>query len=240
MKALTYIALTLATGVALADTTPVTTSADIAINSKYVWRGINITDDVVVQPSFTFGWQKWSLNLWGNYETTNVNGFKNRFTEVDTTLTYSDTAANGTWSAGVINYAFPNTGGSDTTEFFGTYTFGQAFNPTVGLYWDVDEANGIYLNFSASDTKDVPGTPGASWGWNASVGYGTEDHNQFYYGSNKASLADWKLGGVFNLPAGNGTAYFNTAFTGLLDSKLRQGASNRSNWVIGAGYKISF
>ncbi|MFN3962992.1 MAG: hypothetical protein ACK4NQ_08460 [Fimbriimonadaceae bacterium] len=45
---------------------------------------------------------------------------------------------------------------------------------------------------------------------------------------------------MFNLPAGNGTAYFNTSFTGLLDSSLRQGASNRSNWVIGAGYKISF
>src|SRR5690606_16941786 len=74
------------------DEFTVVTDFELGAYSKYVWRGINVVDDFVLQPSLTFSHGPWSVNFWGNYETTGVNTYygnstgKNRVTEWDSTL----------------------------------------------------------------------------------------------------------------------------------------------------------
>jgi hypothetical protein len=44
-------------------------SADVAILSKYVWRGQELSrDSIVIQPSMTISYKGFSGNLWGNAE----------------------------------------------------------------------------------------------------------------------------------------------------------------------------
>jgi len=47
-----------------------TASADVAILSKYIWRGQELShDSIVVQPSMTVSYMGFSGNLWGNLDT---------------------------------------------------------------------------------------------------------------------------------------------------------------------------
>ena len=42
-------------------------------NGKYIWRGQNLVDDPVFQPGLSAGYQGFTVGIWGNLETTNIN-----------------------------------------------------------------------------------------------------------------------------------------------------------------------
>ncbi len=65
------------------------TSADVGFASKYVWRGILLTDDAISQPSATFAANGISLNVWSSMDMTDVNGNDKEVNELDYTLDYS-------------------------------------------------------------------------------------------------------------------------------------------------------
>ena len=58
---------------AAGDEKPWSIDAALDYNSKYVWRGILVTDDPVLQPSITFAFKGFSLNIWANMDLTDVN-----------------------------------------------------------------------------------------------------------------------------------------------------------------------
>jgi len=232
-------------GFALADTTPVSVTLDNAFLNKYLWRGVNFANGAVYQPTLTFGLNGWALCFWGNYELTNTNGTRGRFDEIDTDLSYTASTEGATWTVGFVNYSFPNTGASDTSEVYGKYTWSQDWSPTVAAYFDVDEAEGFYVSVAANRTMEGltlgGGMPTVDFNYGASIGFGNEKHNDFYYGNRDSALADWKAFGTFSFPASqDGTFYVTTAVTGLFDSAHLRGARNRSNFVFGAGYTLKF
>lgn len=256
MKAASLLfASAILTTVAFADDhkSPVTTDFQIGAFNKYVWRGINVVDDFVLQPSLTFGYQKWSLNFWGNYETTNANTYpsgstgKNRFTEWDTTLNYSQDMAWGGLDLGLIYYDFPTTGGAATTELFVTATgnsrsfAGEAWSisPYASVFFDIDEADGFYSKFGATaETAVGEGDTVAVGAW---FGYSDKKYNNYYYGNNKSAFADYGLDAKYTKNFSEKSfGYINLAFTGLLDKGHRNGLPNRSNVVFGFGYGMSF
>ena len=57
--------------------------------SKYIWRGQDFTDEPVFQPGATVAYKNLTLGVWGNLETTSVNGQSGDFTEVDYYVDYS-------------------------------------------------------------------------------------------------------------------------------------------------------
>lgn len=63
--------------------------ADAAVMSKYVWRGILLTDDPVLQPSLTVGCLDVSINILGSMDLTDVNDNGKEFNELDFTIDYS-------------------------------------------------------------------------------------------------------------------------------------------------------
>ncbi|MBX3096168.1 MAG: hypothetical protein KF812_04845 [Fimbriimonadaceae bacterium] len=234
-----------ASSFAAAQTVPVEVTFDLPVFNKYVWRGANLSNGAVLQPSLTFGLNGWNLVFWGNYELTNTNGNRGRFDEIDTDLSFSGESGHGAWTLGFIYYDFPNTGAAPTSEVYGQFAFARDWTPTVSAYFDVDQADGFYLNLEASRTMEgltfAEGIPAIDFTYGAAVGYGDKKHNNFYYNNNDSGLTDWRVFGNFNFAGSrNGAFYVNTAFTGFLDGDQLRGARNRNNFVVGAGYAMKF
>ena len=80
--------------------------------SKYIWRGQNVNDESVFQPSISLS--KWGFtgSIWGNLDLTNENDNSGEFSEFDYTLDYSGEMPDVNWlnfSVGTVHYRFPNT-----------------------------------------------------------------------------------------------------------------------------------
>lgn len=223
---------------------PIEISFDHAVYSKYVWRGINLSNGGVYQPSVTVGYERFKFNIWGSYELTDSVNYpsgsngKNRFTEWDSTLSYTGDCNFGSWTVGAIQYAYPTTGLATTTEAFAQIDFNHDLNPYIAAYLDLDESEGAYFRLGGSKNLNPEGSIPVDL--NFWVGYGDKKNNDFSYGNNRAGLADYGIEAKFTKSAGQGELWASVGFTGLFDSKHLQGNDNRSNFIVGFGYGIKF
>ncbi len=130
--------------------------------SKYIWRGIRLDNDPVVQPSFTVSANGFALNVWGSYDVDNEDSLASN--ETDTTLSYTHTFedlkigklafAPVTVTGGNIYYDYSGTN-TYTSEVYAGMTYGVFLSPTVTYYYDyIDESkgggDGSYLMLSAA------------------------------------------------------------------------------------------
>ena len=119
-------------GVAAAQDSIYSAAGDVAMVSKYLWRGQRLTNDWSMQPAFTLGIGGFSANIWGTMDLTAVNpgdalpiqpgdGLKGKFSEVDYTFSYDHSLEGATISVGTILYTFPERSASlaSTTEIYG-------------------------------------------------------------------------------------------------------------------------
>ena len=125
---------------------------DTTVSSKYIWRGINLVDDPVFQPSVTASYKGLILSIWGNMELTNSNDQLGEFTEIDYVAEYTWSWNDLNLSVGVIHYQFPNIGPPTTTEVHGGLSFDILLAPSLTVYQDVDLADGTYAALSISHT----------------------------------------------------------------------------------------
>jgi uncharacterized protein (TIGR02001 family) len=162
----------------------VSVGADVGLYSAYVWRGQVLNDNMVVQPSVTVAKGPFSLNIWGNW-----NASQNAASdtgEIDYTAAYTllDTDA-VTMDIGAIFYTFPGNGNeaSPTEEVFASTTFNNVlFTPVASIYYDVDQVDGFYGNLAISQGVEISDAMTAEIG--GSIGYGTKNYNQYYFGNN--------------------------------------------------------
>ncbi len=164
---------------------------------KYIWRGQNISDDPVFQPSISAGYKGLTASIWGNLELTNINGNSGDFSEIDYALDYS-AALSGMegvgYSAGFIYYDFPGTATPDTTEVYWGLNFELPLSPSITAYHDVDEAKGSYVSLAFNHSIEkiaefCSDTPiGMEVG--ASLGWGSASYNKYYWGTNRNELND--------------------------------------------------
>lgn len=161
---------------------------------KYVWRGINVVDDPVWQPSLTFSYAGFSANVWGNLDLTEQNSEKGQFTEVDLTVSYAWAWKDLNFSVGAINYQFPNPVAATTTEVYATVGLATLLSPTLKVYHDIDEVDGTYVALAMAheftDVMKLGDGVTVSVDASGSVGYGSANYNRFYYGSRSAALTD--------------------------------------------------
>lgn len=196
---------------------------------KYIWRGQNISDDPVVQPGVSVGWDNLTAGFWGNLETTNINDNSGEFTEYDYSLDYSDDLPllEGVgYSLGIINYYFP--GAEDTTEVYWGFGFDVPLNPSVTVYHDLDEIKGTYASFSvghsideiAELSADVP--VGLDLG--ASLGWGSSSYNKGYWSSSvdSSKLNDLVLSAGFPMSFGDMVVTPNLNYVTLLSDDIRE------------------
>lgn len=172
----------------------------VDIYSHYVWRGMLLTDDPVIQPSVTLGFAGFALNVWGSIDTTDLNeggagGPTYRMQELDYTLSYDITVADlVNLGVGYIEYTFPGTGLERTSEVYASVGLDVILAPSLTVYWDFDEIEGFYANFSIGHTFELTESLGLSLG--ASLGWGDKNYFEGYFGAwadPESSLADYSF-----------------------------------------------
>ncbi|MGD9546774.1 MAG: TorF family putative porin [Candidatus Krumholzibacteriia bacterium] len=166
---------------------PLDASAELGLFSKYVWRGMVVTDDPVLQPAAGVSVAGFGASFWGNIDLTDVNGsaedpdeFKGKFNEIDYTLTYGLSLPMVSLNAGFIHYTFPNTGFDSTTEIFASASANVLLSPSLAVYYDFDEVDAAYIAIGAS--HGVPMSPVANLDLAMNLGYGTKDYQNAYFG----------------------------------------------------------
>jgi len=211
-------------------------SVDVGVFSAYVWRGQVINDEAVVQPAFTLNSGGVSLNAWGNYNLTGAGtGPEDEFTEADLTASYAFFLGPVALTGGVLEYLFPHQelpadAGSvaypGTRELFLTAGFSlPVISPSLGVYYDCDEVDSLYLSLSLAWGADV----GAAFkaGLNAGLGYGAAGYNEFYFGVDEEAFNDMTFGGLLTwAPAASFALTAALQHSMLLDSCIEDAAQS--------------
>ena len=176
---------------------PVKVDTEITGVSKYIWRGMEVNKDFVIQPSVTTSVGSISFNVWGNMDTTDYGekaGYGNKsweFTEIDLTLDYSYSYKIMTFDLGIINYTFPDSVGESTYESYLTIGLNTILSPMLSLYYDFDEINGFYGNFGISHSFNFSKI--VSLDLSISMGYGDSNFNKGYFGEKSSGFVDFNF-----------------------------------------------
>lgn len=233
VRAMTVAGLVMAGGAGVAAAA--TGSFSLSPMSGYMWRGQYYSDEAVLQPSITASDDSgFSINVWGNLDLTDNNNAydetgalvterKDEFTELDLTLSYALPLEGPIGlTLGFIQYTFPAYSLS-TREFYATIVGKTLLNPTLSIYGDIDAAEGLYGNFGLSHSFAL--AEKLTLGLSASIGYGTEKYNAFYFGVEDDLVNDVNAGATLTYAV---TAKFSLAalatFTTLIDSDIEDGA----------------
>ena len=128
-------------------------SASVDYFNKFVWRGMNLNDDSVLE--FNMEGSAWGFTggIWSNMPLTDFASQAGEFDEVDFSLDYSRSISSTNdkvgFSLGVIHYTFQGYA-TPTTEIYGGLRFNVPLSPSVTWYRDVDEIDGSYIQFGLS------------------------------------------------------------------------------------------
>ncbi len=214
-------------------------SVDAAVYSAYVWRGQVYNDESVLQPGFTTGAAGWYLNAWGNMPLTDNTGNSGEFNEVDLTLSYVLPLDGPVGvEVGILEYLFPKEGDfadeatgiraddTDTREVYAAVSLDAPLSPSLSAYWDIDEAeeDAIYVTFGLSHSESV--TEQLSVGAGASVGYGSEHYNDYYFGVADPALNDANVSASASYAVSEALSVgAEVVYTWLLDSDIEEAAA---------------
>jgi len=152
---------------------PVVQKAPVSVTSKtdyfgkYVYRGLNLSDDPVVQQNILINHKKLTAWLFGNYnvETKQIN-------ELDAIFDFTtpiNKKGNLLLSLGHGTYTFPGTDIKKTQEVYAGLTLDnpKLLNPSLFLFHDFKDGKGNYVELGAS--KSIKGI-------NLSAKLGFNDH----------------------------------------------------------------
>jgi hypothetical protein len=129
---------------------PLDINADLPLYSKYVWRGINLTNDYVLQPELDISLMGFKLGVWGNYELTDVNEMSGDFSEFNYSLAWGMSFPFINLGIGYIYYEYPEAGEFNTSEFYVSGKVNVLLSPSLTIYQDVDKFKGAYWEASVS------------------------------------------------------------------------------------------
>ena len=202
--------------------------------SKYIWRGQNINDDYVFQPSVSVTIDKLTAGLWANHELTSINNNSGEFTESDLWLEYSDSIVelDGlAYTLGIINYHFPSVVGDTTELYWGLSLPELPFSPSVTVYHDIDVVDGTYVSlggsYSIEKMFEISESMPVGMDLGASIGWGDADYNNAYWGISDGKVNDLTLSLSFPMQLGKWTFAPSFNYVTLLSDDVRQSDSFR-------------
>jgi hypothetical protein len=215
--------------------------------SKYIWRGQNVVDESVFQPSVSASYRGLTASIWGNLELTSVNGNRGEFTEVDYSLDYSGQLPCIEWlgySVGLIYYDFPNTGFAGTTELYWGLGADVPLGPSVTAYHDVDQVQGTYVSFAVGHSIDqiVELAPNVAVGLElgAAVGWGSSSYNASYWSVPSGELNDLALSVSFPIAIMGCTVTPSVHYATLLGDGIRGSGVGTDFFFAGIGIAKEF
>ena len=215
--------------------------------SKYIWRGQNVVDDWVLQPSASIGYKGLTGSIWGNADLTGDLVDDWEFSEVDSAVDYSNTFPGQEtfgYSVGLIYYDFPNTRWDATGEVYGGLTMAWPLSPAVKWFYDFDEAEGSYVQFSIGHTIEKI----RQWREDcycdlqvgASAGYAADNYNDFYFGLDDGAFNDLTLTAGVPFYLGSLTIKPSIGYSVMIDDDIRAATDKSDNFWGGVGASYSF
>jgi hypothetical protein len=234
------------TGVAMAaDDVSVALTADVL--SKYIWRGQDIVNDWVLQPSASVGYQGLTGTVWSSIDLTGDLVGAGQFNEVDLTLDYTHEfpgVEKLSYSVGIIDYQFPNTGWDSTNEVYGGLAADVPLSPAIRWYYDFDEIDGSYVQLSLGHTLEKL----HQWRddcycdlqLGASVGYGSAGYNDGYFGVDEGAFNDLTLSAGLPVSFGKWTLKPVVAYSTMLNDDIRAATAHSDNLWAGLSAAVSF
>lgn len=217
--------------------------------SHYVWRGMVLTDDPVIQPSLTISKETaagtFGINVWGSVDMTDINELGNqdyRLQELDYTLSYAKSLTEWVdFEAGVIYYTFPGTPFDSTWEAYATLSFPAVcfVTPSITAYYDFDEVDGWY--FTAALEREFAITEELSLTLSASLGFADADYNAAYWGVDDSAFNDLNFGAALGYQVTeNFSIGISAGYMVLIDSDIRDAADDKSKFFMGLSAGFSF
>ncbi len=167
-------------------------SASVDIMSQYIWRGWQLSDKSVSQPSVGITYEGIGANIWSNYDNDTT-----AITETDYTLNYTFSIEKIGIDVGYIFYTFPDSA-FDTQEIYASASYDVILNPSLTVYYDFDEGEGAFIvaaiGHSFALPRDISIDIGASVSYNAdNLVMGTDSDGKafsaFYNGELSASAS---------------------------------------------------
>ena len=144
-----------------------TGEAAVAVLSKYVWRGYELSrNSIVVQPSMTIGYKGFSANIWGNLDTdpyyggTGDKSYSSSWNETDLTLSYAKTLGLFNVGAGYMYYSLgalnPDAADRlDSQEIFVSLGLNTLLSPTLTIYKEIDHYHNWYFLLGVSHAFEL-------------------------------------------------------------------------------------
>ena len=236
MKHILSVCAVLSTSTILAQDPQIEFELETPVVSRYVWRGLNVVDKPVYQPTLTASRGPWSLELFGNLESA---ADRACCTELDASFTFSTTQGDWNLDLGYSRYRFPMEPGTDTGEAFVVAALDHPLAPTIELNTDVERVGGAYGRLSACPvlfTKDD-----SELALDLGIGFGSRSHNDYYFENDKSGPVDATAVVTFShgLGADSQLVVFGGIST-LLDKSHVPGNGRRENVFFGAGVSLSF
>lgn len=179
-------------------------SLEATCAGRYIWRGMPINEEPVIQPSMDISDSGFSLNVWGSIDTTDwgerEGGYEDQtgnLAEIDSTASYGNSLGPVSFSVGFITYTFPNIQLDSTLEAFAGLSLDVPLSPSVTSYWDEGLARGAnYLSFDVGHSFSLWESAEISIGLDlfAAAAYANKEFNEAYYGLEDDDWHDWSVG----------------------------------------------
>ncbi|MGB7581986.1 MAG: hypothetical protein WBL85_06010 [Sedimentisphaerales bacterium] len=244
--------ITFAAGTAAADDKVVTYGVSLDYFSKYIWRGQNVDNSSVLQPTISASAYGFTGSIWGNLDMTNRSKTApdnaGGFSEYDLTLDYTNTIPGIDWlsgSVGTIYYQFPSTELHPTTEIYGGFSLPKVpLTPSFKWFRDIQEIHGSYFQYSIGQTFDKIYVMnencycglllGASYGW-ANAAY-----DRGYFGVNSGQSNDLTLTAGLPFNVYTWTIKPSLNYSTMLGNSIREATNKSDNFWAGLGISTSF
>jgi len=208
--------------------------------SDYIYRGQERNEDGAIQPWFGLNYDAFKVKIWTSMDIDEEpNDAQWEFTELRLTGSYGIPIGGYSLDVGAIYYDYPNTETESTFEVFGTFTFdGVLLTPYVSLYYDLDEIDGFYLKAGGSYGQKLETF---EWLVGASLGVGSEDYNEGYFGVDEFALNDLTVDFTVTVPFSDqfsAKAFVIAAW--LIGDEVKDAAEDDSSIGFGAGVTYTF
>lgn len=180
-------------GIAYAEGPKVSGSASVDLMSRYVWRGLTLSESAVVQPSVAITYEGFGASIWGNYDTDTK-----ELNETDYTLSYAFSVDKFNLAVGYIYYALD--GIPDTQELYFSVAYDTLLSPTLAYYQDIKEGKGGFLIVSIAHSFEVAKDLNLNLGASASYNFKNEVMGYDANGNEFSNLYNGEISASLKIP----------------------------------------
>jgi hypothetical protein len=220
--------------------------AAVTFAERYIWRGLPLNQQYVLQPSLTVGGSGLYLQVWTNMDLTDWGGHRKagygdetgHFSEIDYLAGYEAALFEERllFGFGFANYTFPRQrelGAAATTEIYGCVGLGIPLSPTLTAYVDEDQAEGAaYLSLDINHIFNLWEEGEAKLGFevNGHLGWANHKFIKTYYTQDngrplnlESRFHDWMFSGGLPLTLPGGLAVTPAyVYTSIMTDELRK------------------